>query len=886
MAPEQRFKDEWLVRLVKALPQFPVEFIERARASRSPYLAQALVAAGLLQPEEIGRIVEQAYRIRYLAPSRQDIDKSALRLVPERLCRSHMLLPVGASDRSIDVAMANPLDPAAQQDVGNVTGRAVKAFYCSPGRVDELLARVLTPDQVIYDLLERVEQRDRVELVEEPADDRDGAPEPVRDPVVQLVDAILARAVQVRASDIHIEQEERQTNVRYRVDGLLRNSMVLPRYVGVGPVVSRIKIIAKLDVADRRRPQDGRAKIRVGQAEVGLRVSTLPTALGEKVVIRILDERTAFIPLDKLGFNDTLRVRLEGLMRRGQGILLVTGPTGSGKTSTLYAIASALLSEDTNIVTVEDPIEFRLKGVNQVQVSEKAGLTFASVLRSVLRQDPDIILVGEIRDRETADIACQAALTGHLVLSTLHTNDALGSVTRLVDMGVDRYKIAAGVIGVAAQRLARRLCPECRQPLPDDQIPDRLRSAMRLRSIAPRAFGPHGCEACDYAGYRGRVPLFELLEITPAVRDAIAEGAAIGDVRLRALRDGALHLLTDDALAHVAAGDITIDEATPHLQLEPAPASAAAGSRTQAGPEPAARVLVALSGEAARQAAAAALAGGGCVVETAADGPAALISLAQRPPDALLVELDLPVLDGLELIRRARTGMALSALPILAASEADDVERRAAALAAGADDVIALAAGPGAVAARMRGMLERRGDYSPTSDIMRPRIPANEDARLAALRATGVLDTPPEERFDALTRLAQQTFRVPIAMVSLVDADRQWFKSKVGVDANETPRDVAFCAHAINGAEVFVVQDAELDPRFAENPLVRGEPHVRFYAGYPLNGPNGEKLGSFCIIDHKPRQMTKADIESLTQMGRLVERALAATRTPPALSAP
>ncbi|MEX2548964.1 MAG: GspE/PulE family protein, partial [Nitriliruptoraceae bacterium] len=602
MAPEQRFKNEWLVRLVKALPQFPVEFIEQARASRSPYLAQAIVAAGLLQPEEIGRIVEQAYRIHYLAPSRQEIDKATLRLVPERLCRTHMLLPVGASDRSIDVAMANPLDPDAQQDVGNVTGRAVKAFYCPPGRVDELLARVLTPDHVIYDLLERVEQRDRVEVVDEPADDRDGATEPVRDPVVQLVDAILARAVQMRASDIHIEQEERQTNVRYRVDGLLRNSMVLPRYVGVGPVVSRIKIIAKLDVADRRHPQDGRANIRVGQAEVGLRVSTLPTALGEKVVIRILDERTAFIPLAKLGFNDTLRVRLEGLMQRSQGILLVTGPTGSGKTSTLYAIASALLSEDTNIVTVEDPIEFRLKGVNQVQVNDKAGLTFASVLRSVLRQDPDIILVGEIRDRETADIACQAALTGHLVLSTLHTNDALGSVTRLVDMGVDRYKIAAGVIGVAAQRLARRLCPECRQGLPADQIPDRLRRAMSRRSIAARAFGPHGCDACDYTGYRGRVPLFELLEITPAVAEAIGEGAPMGDVRLRALHDGALHLLTDDALAHVAAGDITIDEATPHLQLEHAPpASTAASSRAQAGPAPAAaRVLVALADESAR----------------------------------------------------------------------------------------------------------------------------------------------------------------------------------------------------------------------------------------------------------------------------------------------
>ncbi len=867
--PQQRFKDEWLVRLLKASPQCPPELIERARAGNTPYLAQALVAAGTLQPEEVGRIVEQAYRIQFLLPSTQDVDKAALRLVPERLCRSHTLVPVRADDRSITVAMANPLDPHAQQDVASVTGRTVKPYYCLSDRVDELIARLLTPDAVIYDLLERVEQRERVEVLPE-ADESSEEGMEVRDPVVKLVDAILAQAVRIGASDVHIEQDERVTNVRYRVDGVLRNSMVLPRYVGVGPTVSRVKIIANLDVADRRRPQDGRAKIRVGEREVGLRVSTLPTALGEKVVIRILDDRTALIPLQKLGLAAAVVERLERLTAQEQGILLVTGPTGSGKTSTLYAITNTLYTEETNIVTVEDPIEFRLRGINQVQVNEKQGLTFASVLRSVLRQDPDVILVGEIRDRDTADIACQAALTGHLVLSTLHTNDALTAVTRLVDMGVDRYKIAAGVIGVAAQRLTRRLCPECRRELPLDQIPGAIQRAMAKRNLAPRAFGPHGCDACNFTGYRGRVPLFELLEVTQDVREAIAGGAPLAELKRLSAITGALHSLTDDALGHVTVGDLTIEDAQPHMLLdevtrEPAPPPAVAA------PAAAQRVLVAIGSVGRRREVALALASEGHKVQTCVDGPAALIQVAQDPPDLLLVDGDLPIVCASEVIKRVRTAMMHTALPILALEP--DVPFG---IEAGADDVMAADSSRAAVVARVRGMLNRRGDYSPTSDVMRPRIPANDEARIAALRATGVLDTPPEERFDAITRLAQRAFDVPMALVSLVDSDRQWFKSKQGVEADQTSRDVAFCAHAINGDDVFVVRDAELDPRFAENPLVRGDPHVRFYAGYPLNGPQGEKLGTLCIMDRKPRSMSDADLESLRKLGELVEQELVA----------
>lgn len=369
-------------------------------------------------------------------------------MVPEKICRKYEIVPFALTESEIRVAMSNPSDFNAQSDVEALTGRLLPLFSL-PREIDSCLDQLFSADTVIYDLLSRVETPEEILVVGEtkPEEAQDAA---VTSPVIKLVNSIISQAYRRHSCDIHIEHEETASHVRIRVDGELKNIMKLPRHIAMGPVVSRIKIMSDLDVSVHMRPQDGRTKIRIGAVEVGLRVSVLPTSYGEKVVMRILDQRAAEVPFEKLGFAPEVAAGLDKCMTHTQGIILVTGPTGSSKTTTLYSILNKCKQEKTNIVTAEDPIEYKLAGINQVQVNEKQGLNFAAVLRSALRQDPDIIMVGEIRGRETADIAFQAAMTGHLVLSTLHTNDTISTVARLMDMGVDRFKISPGLLAITA----------------------------------------------------------------------------------------------------------------------------------------------------------------------------------------------------------------------------------------------------------------------------------------------------------------------------------------------------------------------------------------------------------------------------------------------------
>src|SRR5688572_5501548 len=456
-----RFKDEWLVALVGTMPGVTPELIQRWRTQQKPYASQALIDGDVLSFQEIAEVVKEAFRIDYVDLAPGAIDKNAMQILPEKLCREHSVLPVKVDAKTVHLAMANPLDQEAIQRVSWATSREVTPLFCPPGQLEKLVSETLRPDAMIYGLIEKLDQAvGGLEQIKEQEQD-EAAEARVHAPVIKLVDAIIGNAIKLRASDIHIEHDETSTLVRFRIDGLLKNIMVLPRFIGVGPVVSRIKIMSDLDVAERFRPQDGRAKVRVGGEEVALRVSILPTRVGEKVVMRVLNEKSVQVSMTTLGFMPELLERFQALLMREQGILLVTGPTGSGKTTTLYAALNTRRGESVNIVTVEDPVEYRLSGVNQVQVNEKQGLTFAGVLRSVLRQDPDVLLVGEIRDQETAIIAFQAAMTGHLVLSTLHTNDAIGAIARLENIGVEPFRVAAGLIGVTAQRLVRRVCPHC-----------------------------------------------------------------------------------------------------------------------------------------------------------------------------------------------------------------------------------------------------------------------------------------------------------------------------------------------------------------------------------------------------------------------------------------
>jgi type II secretory ATPase GspE/PulE/Tfp pilus assembly ATPase PilB-like protein/8-oxo-dGTP pyrophosphatase MutT (NUDIX family) len=467
-----------------------------------------------------------------------DLDSAtehAARLVPERWARKYCVLPLTVGDRKIVVATADPGDVECEHTLAFATGRDI-VFHLAER--DAILHRI---DELYRGEPARREPERLLDIQVLGKEQQEAQP-PVADgaqTMVALVDELLAEGIAARASDVHIEAEEQGLAIRHRVDGVLRLVRNLPRSCGPA-LVSRIKIISGLNIADRLRPQDGRARIAINGSAVDLRVSTLPSAHGEKVVIRVLDASGTVLALENVGFDDADMARIDLLLEAREGLVLVTGPTGSGKTTTLYATLRRLKARGVNIVTVEDPIEYRIAGIVQVQVNEKAGLTFATALRSIMRQDPDVVLIGEIRDRETAEIAIQASLTGHLVLSTLHTNDAASAVTRLIDIGVAPYKIATAVKGVVAQRLVRRLCEDC--------------SLDGAHSPATPS-----CRSCAGSGFRGRLPITEVLTGSTDFEARVASGDTVERIA-EAARNAGMRSLWGSGLSHVAAGRTTIAE--------------------------------------------------------------------------------------------------------------------------------------------------------------------------------------------------------------------------------------------------------------------------------------------------------------------------------------
>ena len=881
-----RFKDEWLVSLVATLPGVTQELIKRWRFQQKSYIAQALIDGDVLSFKEIAEVVKEAFRIDYVDLSPGGIDKNAMHILPEKLCREHNVLPVKADGKTVHLAMANPLDQEAIQRVGWATSREVIPLFCPPGTLDKLVSETLRPDAMIYGLIEKLDQEVGVEQVQETEEQSEAAMARVHAPVIKLVDAIIGNAIKLRASDIHIEHDETSTLVRFRIDGLLKNIMVLPRFIGVGPVVSRIKIMSELDVAERFRPQDGRAKVRVNGEEIALRVSVLPTRVGEKVVMRLLNERAVQVSMATLGFQPQVLKRFTALLEREQGILLVTGPTGSGKTTTLYAALNTRRNENVNIVTVEDPVEYRLAGVNQVQVNEKQGLTFPQVLRSVLRQDPDVVLVGEIRDQETATIAFQAAMTGHLVLSTLHTNDAIGSIARLSNIGVEPFRVAAGLIGVTAQRLVRRVCPQCVYGAPIEELHPMVRSAQQRTFGRARHVKAKGCSMCGFTGYTGRMPLIEFLEITPEIRGMITTGRSSDEIRSAGLRSGALHSMDTDGLWHIIEGNTTADEVIPYTEFERrrtprgTPRVLAAfpdGYDAEGMEQKPSRVLLAVGDAADRVRYNDILVESRFAVQIATDGAAALGILAQDPPEALVVSLKLPILDGRQVVHAARTVVGLIDMPIIVLAPEGTEGEANELIGQGVDDVLIEPVEPGRFRSRITTMMRSRGLWSDPEEVSRPLIPSDEAERLVELALSGAtLDSSPEERFDKITRMAQRLFNVPFAGVSFVEGERQWFKSRQGLDLPEMTRDQSFCGHAINDDAVYVIEDAVLDPLFAANALVVNEPHIRFYAAQPVKGVGGHMVGTICIMDKSPRTFTHDDQESLRDLGEMVEKELRA----------
>ena len=745
------FPDEWLVATVSAL--VTPEALEEMRREATPTasLWELTTQKKLATDDQI--LEALALRTRLKVADLSKPESRVKEVVPESVARRYRLVPLRVTDSYLEVASANPFDLDAEKALSFATGREVRMLLATPSRIAAVIDELYRPENVVEKLLEGMSGQTEVTQLEDdvPSDEiQVSAEEASQRPVVRLVDLILSEGILSRASDIHIEPQEGGFAVRYRIDGVLRQVMRIPRAVGF-PLVSRIKIISNLDIADRLRPQDGRARVAVNGVPVDLRVSTLPASLGEKVVIRVLDSRATVLSLDSLGMNVDEQEAFKALLTHHEGIVLVTGPTGSGKTTTLYSAIRHIMTGKTNIVTVEDPVEYRIQGIVQVQVHEKAGLTFASALRSILRQDPDVVLVGEIRDRDTATIAMQASLTGHLVLSTLHTNDAPNAITRLVDIGLEPYKIAASLRGVVAQRLMRKLCPTCKE-VAVESIPEKLRRWIPGGTPLYRA---GGCPECAMTGYRGRFSIVEVLTLTPDVEKVIGSGAT-ADRIAEAARSAGMRSLWESGLQHVLKGESGLEELMRVVDVPYEAGAAAEAAPAEAAPEepprrssrmslnPMSAVAEVLSqegrldftseafelldnlGKAAkvqqlkrkvllvddedqlRRVMKDLLEREGYIVGEARDGVQALDQVDQFGPDVIVLDLNLPGLDGYGVLAHLRSRPATQDVPVVVLTAKGDEDNEVRVFELGADDFLTKPFRARALSARLDVVLNRR----------------------------------------------------------------------------------------------------------------------------------------------------------------------------------
>ena len=526
------------------------------QVSRGESLGRVLVEIGMLTESQLVQALARQVGMDFVELNDYPVDRAAVVLLPGSLCRRYTVLPVGFADGALVLAMANPGNVLAVDDARVVTGMQVRPIVATHDDLMSAIDRYCRADEEIDDLASSFEA-----AVEQPEIDLSKIGEYVEDdaPIVRFVNILVTQAIQDRASDIHIEPAETDLRVRYRIDGVLHEMQRSPKQIQSG-VISRLKIMSDIDIAERRKPQDGRMSVVHNGRKIDLRVATLPTVWGEKVVMRILDNSTASLDLRELSFlEDNFEVYHESYTKP-YGMILVTGPTGSGKSTTLYATLNAVSKPEINVITVEDPVEYRLAGINQVQVNPKAGLTFASALRSILRSDPDVVLIGEIRDHETAQIAIEAALTGHLVLSTLHTNDAPSAITRLIEMGIEPFLVGSALDCVVAQRLARRLCSKCKeayQPSEVEMIAARF--PWSPGEEIPTLYRPTGCSACSRTGYKGRMAVHEVMRVSEEIERLAVSHASAAEIANTAHQEGMISL-RDDGWTKVLLGDTSVEE--------------------------------------------------------------------------------------------------------------------------------------------------------------------------------------------------------------------------------------------------------------------------------------------------------------------------------------
>jgi type IV pilus assembly protein PilB len=531
-----------------------------AQGSERGMLGRILVRRGLITMDQLGETLAEQFGVPFAEVVPQAVNPQVVRLLPERLARQRACVPIGVSGSTMQLAMVAPDDIETISEVELITGYHIDPMVALEAPVQATLDRGfderIVARQTIVDMkmadLEAAEGAVEEELTAEAPEEQEQAP------VVRLVRAILMGAINANTSDIHLEPHVPEMRVRYRVDGELQSVMTIPNHIEEA-VVARIKVMADMDTTENRRPQDGLLSVQEAGAKVNFRVSTIPTVGGEKVVMRLLDEGSKTFEMQHLGMCERDLKALQALIDRPHGMIVVTGPTGSGKSTTMYAVLSKLNCVSRNIVTVEDPVEYRLSGINQVASDNEHGLGFANALKYIMRQDPDVIMVGEIRDHETAGTAVQAALTGHLLISTLHANDAVGAVSRLNDLGVDNFKIGGALLGSVAQRLLRQICPECKEPIePNESL---LKTLCKDRKPSPDAvyYRGRGCKKCLGTGYAGRIPIYEIMIVSPALAEGIENGLPHTKLRQIAISEGMVELASA-GMEQVLAGRTTLEE--------------------------------------------------------------------------------------------------------------------------------------------------------------------------------------------------------------------------------------------------------------------------------------------------------------------------------------
>lgn len=533
--------------------------LEAQKTDGKKKLGEILVSQGILTQKQLLQALQHVYEAEYIELDEVILDPEIVTIIPKRIAVRYKIVPLSKENGTLTIAMANPLDVntidyikeytkldvvpklASEEDISN----ALSSYYEAGGKIDDILEKVDV--STVSDFGDEV-NLSQLEAISQEA------------PVIQLVNMIIVQAIKERASDIHLEPNKRGLLVRYRIDGILHDIRMLPARIKPA-IISRVKILSRMDIAERRLPQDGRFQLKFGAREVDLRISSIPTVYEEKIVMRLLDKSQGLISLENTGFTKTQLQEFRTMISSSYGIILITGPTGSGKSTTLYGALNEIDSVEKNVITVEDPVEYKLERVNQINVLPKINLTFANALRSILRQDPDIIMIGEMRDSETAHIAVQSALTGHLVFSTLHTNDAVSSLTRMIDMGIAPFLISSSVVGVMAQRLVRKICPKCiEEYFPEKGVLDNLKINFEIPNRDNLKFyRGKGCDYCKNTGYRGRTALFEVVRINDEIRSMIMKNTSSNVIKDIAIKNG-MRTLLDSGIQKVLSGETTIDE--------------------------------------------------------------------------------------------------------------------------------------------------------------------------------------------------------------------------------------------------------------------------------------------------------------------------------------